>query len=350
MELGPKTIRLGVIGCGGVAAIGHLPAAVASPRCRVTALVDANRERAQALAEKFQVPRVETDFRAVLDEVDAAIVAVPHSLHVSLGSALLAAGKHVLLEKPLATTAAECDQLIAAAGASHATLCVGLMRRYLRHVPVVTRLLQTRAFGPLVSFDVQEGNVYDWPVQSDSFWRRETAGGGVLLDTGAHTLDLLLQWLGEVELLSYRDDQYGGVEADCQMELATPAGARGQVRLSRSANLRNSAILRCEDGVIEADLRMNRLAITTPDGSRIVGGVSDAPSEWDLTPQGFIELFPLQLEAWLSALQAGGPPPVPASEAARSIRLIEACYRQRQPWELPWVHTGGEPVVEGGAR
>jgi len=55
-----------------------------------------------------------------------------------------------------------------------------------------------------------EGNVYSWPVASDFFFRKETAGGGVLMDTGVHTFDMLLWFFGEISDLDYRDDAFGG--------------------------------------------------------------------------------------------------------------------------------------------
>jgi hypothetical protein len=87
-------------------------------------------------------------------------------------------------------------------------------------------LLESGALGKIESFDFREGAVFNWPATTNSFWRRETAGGGVLADQGAHVLDLLLWWLGDFTSLTYVDDSQGGVEADCRLELSMKSGAR----------------------------------------------------------------------------------------------------------------------------
>ena len=106
-------LRIGVIGCGAVAAKYHLPALQQAAGGRVTALVDTCLERAGELAADYGVEHVATDYRVVLDHVDALVLALPHHLHVIIGVDVLKAGKHVLMEKPLANTVEECDELIA---------------------------------------------------------------------------------------------------------------------------------------------------------------------------------------------------------------------------------------------
>ncbi len=159
----------------------------------------------------------------------------------------------MLVEKPMALTAAECDAMIAAAEEGGAVLAVGLMRRFLRSTRFVRHAVQTGLLGRIRRFDVREGIVYNWPVASDFFFRKETAGGGVLIDTGAHTLDSLLWWLGDVRSLDYFDDNYGGVEADCLLQLQMESGATGVVELSRTRKLRNTAIIEGDRASIEVD-------------------------------------------------------------------------------------------------
>src|SRR4051795_12512552 len=108
-------VRLAVVGCGAVAQIHHLPAIDHSSRVEAAVLVDADEKRARALAERFGVPEVKTDFKDLPGQVEAAVVALPNSLHAPVSIELLRRGVHVLVEKPMAMSVAECDAMIEAA-------------------------------------------------------------------------------------------------------------------------------------------------------------------------------------------------------------------------------------------
>jgi predicted dehydrogenase len=104
----------------------------------------------------------------------------------------------VLVEKPLALNAAECDAMGAAAATGNAVLAAGQILRALAAMRWTRAAIADGLIGPVRSFDVRVGYTHGWPPMSDFYFRRET-GGGVLLDLGAHVLDLLLWWLGDVE-------------------------------------------------------------------------------------------------------------------------------------------------------
>ena len=86
--------------------------------------------------------------------------------------------------------------------------------------------MESGILGRIESFDFREGTIFDWPATTNSFWRREAAGGGVFADLGAHVLDLLLWWLGDFTSVTYADDSQGGVEADCRLELTMKSGEK----------------------------------------------------------------------------------------------------------------------------
>jgi predicted dehydrogenase len=302
-------------------------------------LVDINLPRAQTLADSFHALRASDDYRSCLGEFDAAIVASPHHLHAPICVDLLRRGIHVLVEKPMAMTAGECHDMNAAAEEGKAVLAVGLMRRYQQNIRWAKAVLDAGVLGSIESFDFQEGSVYGWPVASGFFFRKETAGGGVLMDTGAHTLDLLLWWLGDVVSFEYYDDSYGGVEADCKLHLMLTSGASGVVELSRTRDLRNSAILRGKRGEIEVGLG-NRKYVSA--SSKEILAYSDGTVKSDPeVKQLFRDLYVSQLKDWLRAIETGQVPCVAGTEAARSVRFIEACYARRQEWKLPWVMPDG---------
>jgi predicted dehydrogenase len=332
-------LRLALIGCGAVAASGHLPAL---QRIGVTPslLIDRDASRAARLAGEFGVRDTGCDYRAHLGRFDAAVVALPHHLHERVCVDLLRRGVHVLVEKPMATSAASCSRMIAAADEGGATLAIGLMRRFRHAAHWVKEALEARLLGEILSFDIEEGTPYCWPVTSDFFLRRETAGGGVLIDTGPHTLDLALWWLGDLHVREYQDDSYGGVEADCLVRLESDTGARGRVELSRTRNLRNTAILRGTRGELEVSLHSNSIrafpaVLLRHRAGRLRGS--------RLAPQHDLELFVAEHRDWLGAIRSGRSPIVSGTEASRSVALIEECYRRQTLWSLPWMETAGQP-------
>ncbi len=330
-----RQIRLAMIGCGAVAEQAHLPAGRLLHNGCFTLLVDTNESRAAALARSFGIDRSVRDWRKAADCFDAALVALPHHLHEPVCCELLAAGKHVLVEKPLARSVREAEAMIAAANRSGTMLAVGLMRRFGWAPLVVRRLAVSGALGTIESFDFQEGGIYDWPVASDFFFRRETAGGGVLIDTGAHTLDLLLWWLGDYAEVEYADDSAGGVEADCCLNLSLQSGAQGVVELSRIRGMRNTAIIRGRCLTIEVHLHVNRLRVRATGTDIDLTG--ELVRETHSSPQYYPQLVAEQLQQWVDAIRAGCEPHVPAPAALPSIRLIEQCYARRQQLMHPWM-------------
>lgn len=338
-----SALRVAVVGCGAVAELAHLPALAKLPEVRVTVLVDPNRERRERLARQFNVEHTSAELAGRFDLFEAAIVAVPHALHAPIGVQLLARGKAVLLEKPMATSVAECEMLLRAAEQSGALLAVGLMRRFYRAHQFVRRLLIEGALGKIRTFDFQEGFIYNWPVASDFFFRKETAGGGVLMDTGAHTLDCLLHWLGDFAEVEYRDDARGGVEANCLLKLRLQNGATGTVELSRTRQLRNTAIIAGERGSVEVSLGGNHLKWIVGEPPLQLAGTVEPPGRNPPT-QGYIEVITEQMQDFVAAVREGRAPAVDGRSGMAAIRLIEACYRQRQPWVFPWEEAAIEPA------
>jgi predicted dehydrogenase len=329
-------IRIGIIGCGAVTELNHFPPLLVRQDCRVTALVDRNPTRLDVLGRLIPQARRAASVAEVLSDIDAAIVAVPHFLHAAVACELLRAGKHVLVEKPLALSSTECDQMLAAAKASGSSIAVGHMRRFCPAVVFARELLRSNTLGTIRCVDVTEGGVFGWPVESDFQFRREKAGGGVLVDTGAHTLDMLINWFGDIQPFTYHDDAGGGVEADCVAELRLPEGIPCRVELSRTRNLRNSAIIEAARGRMEVFFYDNKVVLTFADGSPVlpfectpqVSALSD-PSMWR-------HMFDYQLDDWLGALAHGRPAIVSGEVGAKVVRLIEKLQAMREPCNHPW--------------
>ena len=330
-------LRIGIVGCGAVTAKYHLPALQHVAGVRLAALADPQLERTRELATLFAVPHAVADYHDMLEHVDAVVLALPHHLHAVIGVDVLKAGKHVLMEKPLANTVAECDALITAARDAGRVLAVGQVRRYMVAIQATRQWVSSGLLGDLEGFEVEEGGPYGWPVASDFFFRPEMSGGGVLIDTGAHVLDALRWWLGDLQVTGYEDDNAGGIEADCTMKLNTAGGVAGTMVLSRLRALNNRCILRGSRALLEVNPLANQARLTPRGsgmglcGSYAIGG--------EVHPQELIDLFQKQAEEWCKAIRGEKAEIATAEEARATIQMIQDGYARqiRQPacWERP---------------
>jgi predicted dehydrogenase/nucleoside-diphosphate-sugar epimerase len=330
------TPRLAIIGCGAVVE-HHLLPALRRQGWAPEVFVDRSADRAALLAGRSGRRRSATvtapDWTEVADRFDAAVVATPHATHGPLGLALLQAGKHVFMEQPLATTIAAAMAMEAAARAQRRILTVGLLRRYLHVARWTKALIESGTLGPIRRVEAREGAVFDGATRSDALLRRDLSGGGVLMDTGAHTLDLLGHWLGDLTPVTYLDDGDGGVEADCLLDFALPAGGRGRLELSRTRDLSNTARIEGARGFIEVALARNEVLAGSENALAFTHeGLSPAT----LTPQLVPALFDAEMRDFLRSVTGPERPSLPASAGLAAVRAIEACYAVRQPLERPW--------------
>ncbi|MEX2237016.1 MAG: Gfo/Idh/MocA family oxidoreductase [Dehalococcoidia bacterium] len=209
----PSKIRIGLVGTGLIARRAHLPALCADPDTEVVALASGRADSARSAAAEFKVPQVyETWEELVADPtVDAVDVCTINSLHAPIAIAAAQAGKHVLVEKPMAVSLEQADAMVAAAESAGTVLMVA---HNLRFIPLFAELQRIVAEGTLgrvlsarASF-MHAGPDEAWGASSDWFWREEAAGGGALLDLGIHMIDLLRWTVGrevtEVSALTAR--------------------------------------------------------------------------------------------------------------------------------------------------
>ncbi|HXH22562.1 MAG TPA: Gfo/Idh/MocA family oxidoreductase [Dehalococcoidia bacterium] len=194
-------LRIGVIGAGLIATRAHLPAYAACEDARVVAIASGRVDRARETAAQFGVPRIHERWQDLIADpaVDAVDICAPNHLHAEMAVAAARAGKHVLVEKPMALSLAEADAMIEAAGATGVTLMVA---HNLRFVPVYRQVKRVIADGeigrPLAARGVfmHAGPDEFWGAESDWFWD-ERAGGGSLLDMGVHMIDLMRWFFDE---------------------------------------------------------------------------------------------------------------------------------------------------------
>src|SRR4051812_19199748 len=229
--------RIAIIGCGAAIAGLHSSALrklESRGAARVVALVDPDRSKTTALGRRFRSARpfaTPTEaFSATAP--DLTIVASPPPLHAEHAIAALAAGSHVLCEKPMAIRTADAERMVAAAAKADRLLAIGMTRRLATNLHDARALIASGALGDSVRFSYRDGGVYDWPVSTSAPFSRRTAGGGVLIDLGSHGIDYLSALFGAPSVTAYADDGQGeGVETNCIVQLAFPA-ASGFAQLS----------------------------------------------------------------------------------------------------------------------
>jgi predicted dehydrogenase len=193
-----ETLRVGVIGAGAIATSGHIPGLQRLGGVEVAAVCDANVGRAKEVSRRFGVPGVYGDYREMLtgDVVDAVTVAVPNALHASIVLASLKAGKHVLCEKPLATSPADAEAMVEAAESAGLLLAANMHYRLSAEMQALKRVIEAGTLGEVRYAHVRFLRSADIPGFGSWFTRKELSGGGVLMDVGAHMLDLVLWLLG----------------------------------------------------------------------------------------------------------------------------------------------------------
>ena len=188
-------VGIGIIGCGKVAWERHLPALAHLKDARVVAAAEPDAARLKSVADRFGIAQRFTDYRALLDrnDVDAIAVLTPTGSHPEIGLAALDAGKHVLMEKPLALTLDECDRLIA--GGAHSTkksvVCFNL--RWHRLVRRARAFIATGALGRIKAIRSTFAH-YRLGFDAPDWHRKLALGGGVTLNDGVHHFDLW-RWL-----------------------------------------------------------------------------------------------------------------------------------------------------------
>ncbi|MEV8060317.1 Gfo/Idh/MocA family oxidoreductase [Streptomyces antimycoticus] len=184
--------RIGVIGAGSVGA-AHARAAADARAYQIAAICDTRRSAARDLASAG-VP-VFTDHRDMFatGELDAVIVAAPHSLHAPMVTDAAAAGLHVLVEKPMATTVKDCTRMIDACDRAGTLLAVAHVVHFDPLAQEARRLVASGEFGRPVLVTHRRSAHYEPGSRPSWFFDRELAGGGIVLNVGTHGLDRI-QW------------------------------------------------------------------------------------------------------------------------------------------------------------
>jgi predicted dehydrogenase len=273
---GGPTLRWGIL-APGVIADAWTTTVHANTDQRVLAVASRSAERAAEFASRHGIPRSFGDYEQLLadPEIDIVYVSAPHTEHVRLALLAIAASKHVLVEKPLATTAADAKRVFAAARAANVFAMEAMWTRFLPQTTIIRRLLDDGVLGPLRLATADFGEVFGYDPSSRAF--DPDLGGGALLDIGIYSLWWTTFALGTPESSSaYGSLAPTGVEEQATVVTQHP-GALGIATATMMASTPNLAAVSGEHARLELDR-----PFWEPGGFRVTSataGSGGAPAE-----------------------------------------------------------------------
>lgn len=196
-----KKLRVGIIGCGGIAQTKHIPNYLkCSDDVEIIGVSDVNIMRAQQCAEKWGIQNYFDDYHKMLNEIelDAVSVCTPNKFHAEITKAVLKAGCHVLCEKPPAITVQEAEEMAQTARDMNKFLTFGFHYRHSPEVGLLKEYINNDELGTIYAAKanaVRRRGIPGWGV----FTNKELQGGGALIDIGVHMLDTALYLMGYPE-------------------------------------------------------------------------------------------------------------------------------------------------------
>ncbi|MBO0683706.1 MAG: Gfo/Idh/MocA family oxidoreductase [Candidatus Dormibacteraeota bacterium] len=288
----PNRVRWGILGAADVADRWLLPALTSSGNGEVLAIASRDPARAAAMAARHQVPRVHRSYDELLGDpdLDAVYVPLPNSLHREWTLRALAAGKHVLCEKPLAMDAAEASEMAAASRDHGRLLMEAAMYRFLPRMKELAEAVRGRVRYLHAGFG--------FPIDAPDNYRMDPElGGGALLDVGFYVADVARWLLGEPqEFQAVRHDTE--VDMSWSVALGFPGGEQAGLFASFETPEYQELVVVTDDRVIHVDRPF---------------GLPDDPG-WP---------YRRMVEAFAAAILDGDPEPLPLINSIATAQLLD---------------------------
>ncbi|MEE1652059.1 Gfo/Idh/MocA family oxidoreductase [Brachybacterium sp. J144] len=344
-----RPVRIGVIGAGSIARI-HLAAYRDDPDSQLVAVADMNAERARAVADEFGAPDAYGDPQQLLadPDIDAVSVCTWNDSHATWAIAAIEAGKHVLVEKPIARTLAEALEIQRVAEAHDVVVQVGFVRRHAPNCQVLKTFVDEGELGEIyyakASCIRRNGNPGGW------FADKEIAGGGPLLDIGVHVLDLAWYLMGSPKAVAvsgttaHRLGNRAHITTMPRYQVADYDPAKNSVEDMAGAMIRfeNGAVLMLDCSYsLHATRDSIAVSIHGDKGGADLEPSLQIASEMhgsvvNITPQissGTFEMgpgFAAEIANFVQACQGRAESVAPAWHGVEVVRLLEAIYRSAE--------------------
>ncbi len=345
-------VRTALVGCGKVASL-HAQALASLPQSDFVAVIDRDLARARTFHELYGAAAF-TDLAEALRQTraEAVFLCTPHPLHASSAIMAMDHGAHVLVEKPLAATLADCDHMLSAAARNGVQLGVVSQRRLYEPVKRMKEALEAGKIGKPVLATVAMFSWRDKAYYRSDPWRGkwETEGGGVLVNQSPHHLDLLQWFMGGVTEVSgiaaNLNHPYIEVEDTAAATIRFESGGIASliVSLSQKPGLYTKIHIHGENGAsvgAETDSGATFIAGMSGQAGPPLNDVWTIPGEEHLLAKFIAEdrarfehlpdsaghYHALEIANFLNAIADNQPVPVPGTEGRKVVALFDAIYR-----------------------
>ncbi|MFV8827921.1 Gfo/Idh/MocA family protein [Alkalihalobacterium sp. APHAB7] len=323
-------IRVGIIGCGSIAKHRHMPEYTNNEHTEIVAVCDIVEERAQEFGEKYEATAY-TNYEELLQnaDVDAVSVCTPNYLHAPVSIAALQAGKHVLCEKPMATSREDALAMIEAAKHSNKKLMIAHNQRFVPSHQKARQLIENGEVGKIYSFRTAfgHGGPEGWSADGKDSWffKKEQAFIGAMGDLGVHKTDLLRYILGEefVEVGAFVETsakQNTDVDDTAVCVLKTESGIIGTLAASWSyvSKEDNSTIIYGENAILRLeDDPVHSLVIQYKNGEVVkfeLGGIQTNESGGQTNTQ--------VIDQFITAIIEDQQPLISGEEGLKSLQVV----------------------------
>ena len=335
-------INIGIIGCGKIAQVRHIPEYAENPDVKLAAFFSPNRARAQEQADKYGGKVYDTAEALLADpEIDAVSICAANYAHAELSIQALNAGKHVLCEKPMATTLADCEAMVECAKKNGKFLMIGHNQRLAKAHAEAKRLIDEGLIGDIITFRTSfgHGGPETWSISPGKnvwFFDKKKAAMGVMADLGVHKTDLIQYLTGQrvvrttarLVTLDKRgeDGELIGVDdnAVCIYELS--GGAFGTMTASWTyyGAEDNSTVLYGTKGIMRIyDDPAHSIVVKLADGQEQVYDVEQIQTNDNQTKSGVIDL-------WVDCLKNNRAPEISGESALYAMRAVFASIESSQ--------------------
>ncbi len=319
-----KSLGFALVGLGSLSTKQIAPGLGKTKHCHLAGIVTGTPEKAKTWSDKYQIESSHIynyeNFDKIIgdDSIDVVYIVLPNSMHEEFTIRAAKAGKHVLCEKPMANSAAECRRMIDACRSASRQLAIGYRCQYEPHHVRCVEILRSKELGSIKSVDAGFGFTIGDPAQ----WRlrQRLAGGGALMDVGIYALQACRYLTGEepisVTAQETKTDAVKFAEVDESIVWAMnfPSGIVANCRTTYSQNGTNFAQVNTERGFVKLGPAFSYEGIQAASSS----GAISAP---------VVDQFATEMDAFASSIMEGRPSKVSGEEGLRDLQIIEAIYR-----------------------
>lgn len=345
-----STIKVGIIGAGGIAQGSHIPALQKVKDVEVVAIADINLEKTSEVAQKFNIPNVFTDYKELIamDELDAVTICTPNIFHKPMSIDALKAGKHVLCEKPVAAKGSDAEEIIATAKANGKFFMAAQVQRFSPITQVLKDFAQRGDFGEI--YYVKGGYIRRRGIPGLGGWftNKALALGGCMMDIGVHALDRMYWVIGAPEpvavsgivvqkfkenavdggwppLHTRRGDVFTGVNDVDDMASGYVKFADGSVLLVEASWAGN-----CEPYSYLELMGTKAGAKITGNDLRIYGEMRDNLVNISPVIPQRVDAFFEEMKHFVECIRTGNEPITTGQEIINVAKIIEAIYKSSE--------------------